>query len=196
MHLVDVVLFAHIAVAIVAFAVAGILHTAQWVSRTAGTTAELRTWGRVAHRIEPLFPVLALVLFLLGVWLLHLSHGEFRWGQGWVITAAVTLGLMELLGGAILAPRSTTLFHVLDAAADGPPDASARAAACDPTVWIVSHFITGLATGVLYLMATKPSGGASLAVVVVVGAMGAAIGAAGVRTAVTVPSVAAEATAG
>jgi hypothetical protein len=182
MHLVDLVLFAHITIAIAAFAVAGTLHASQWFSRSAATVGELRTWVRAAHRLEPLFPILAAVLFGLGAWLVQLSDGEFRWGNGWVITSSVTLGLMELFGGAILAPRAKKIFERLQAAADGPADGSLRAAACDPVAWTVSHLVTGMAIGVVFLMATKPSGALSITVVVIAGLLAAAIGAAGARS--------------
>jgi hypothetical protein len=182
MHLVDLVLFAHIAIAIAAFAVAGTLHASQWFSRSAQTVGELRTWVRAAHRLEPMFPILAAVLFGLGAWLVQLSDGEFRWGSGWVITSAVTLGLMELLGGAILAPRAKKAYELLGGAGDGPADATLHAAACDPVVWTVSHLVTGMALGVVFLMATKPSGAASILVVAIAGLLAAAIGAAGARS--------------
>ena len=120
MHLFDVVLFFHIAVAIAAFAIAGILHTAQYATRSAKTVAELRGWIPVTHRLEPLFPILALFLFALGAWLLHLSGGEFTWSDGWVVTAIVTLAVMEALGGAVLAPRGKRRHDVAEGAPDGP----------------------------------------------------------------------------
>jgi small basic protein len=48
-------------------------------------------------------------------------------------------------------------------------------------MWIVSHLITGLALGVVYLMATKPNGWQSVLIVAIVGGLGAAVGAAGAR---------------
>ena len=179
MHLVDVVLFFHIAVAIVAFAIAGILHTAQYATRSARTVAELRGWVPVTHRLEPLFPILAAVLFGLGAWLVHLSGGEFRWSDGWVITASVTLAVMEALGGAVLAPRGKRLEAAYEHATDGPIDATLRAALPDRAHWVTSHFITGIALGVVFLMATKPNGLASVLIVAGVGAVAAALGAYG-----------------
>ena len=45
MHLVDVVLFFHIAVVLGVFALIGILHTGQYVMRSATTVQELRSWA-------------------------------------------------------------------------------------------------------------------------------------------------------
>jgi hypothetical protein len=180
-HLFDVVLFAHIAIAIAAFSVAAILHTVQWASRSATSVQQLRAWVGATHRLEPLFPILALILFLFGGWLLHLSGGEFRWGMGWVITSSVTLGIMEALGGAFLASRGKQMYELTKQAPDGPISAELRAQVPDSVMWIVSHLITGLALGVVYLMATKPNGWQSVLIVAIVGGLGAAVGAAGAR---------------
>lgn len=176
MHLVDVVLFLHITVAIAAFAVAAILHTAQWVARGATTGAALKPWAPVIHRLEPLFPILALALFGLGAWLLHLSGGEFRWGDGWVVTSIVGLALMEAVGGVLIAPRSKKLVAGIKAADDAAIGDDLRAALHERVFWISTHFATAVALGIVFLMATKPSGAASVAVVLVAAAIGVAFG--------------------
>lgn len=181
MQLVDVVLFAHIAIAIAAFAVAAILHTALWVARGATSTGTLKAWAPVIHRLDPLFPILALMLFGLGAWLLHLSGGEFGWGDGWVISSVVALAIMEIVGGVLLAPRSKKLVAGIKAAADGPVDDALRAAVTDRALWLASHFATGTALGIVFLMVTKPSGAASITVLVVAAVLGVVVGAAGTR---------------
>src|SRR5437764_3754153 len=121
--LVSVVLFFHITVVIVAFAMAGVMHTAINVVPRLRSVQELRPWGAVMHRIEPLFPVMALLLLGLGVWLVHLGHltdDAFSFKDGWVLTAIVTLLAVEAVGGAILAPRGKKLTGLIDAASDGP----------------------------------------------------------------------------
>ena len=193
MHLVDIVLFAHIAVAIAAFGVAGVLHTAQWTSRRAGSTTTLKVWAPVVHRLEPLFPILALILFGLGAWLLALSDGEFGWGDGWVLTAIVGLALMEVVGGAVLAPRSKKALVAIHSAGDGPIDGAVADAFFDATLWAAGHFATGTAIGILFLMSTKPSGLVSVLIVALCALAGAAVGAAGAagarrRTAVPAPA--------
>jgi len=180
MHLFDVVLFFHLAIAIAAFAIAGILHTAQYVTRSAKTVGDVRSWVHAASRLEPLFPILALALFGFGAWLVHLSGGEFRWSDGWVITASLTLLVMEARGGGILAPKGKHLHKVTDETADGPIDVMLRAALMDRAQWITSHFVTAIALGVVFLMATKPNGWQSPLIVAIAGLLGATIGAAGV----------------
>lgn len=175
-HLVDVVLFVHIAVAVVAFAVAGLLLTALAQMRTADTVAVLRTWQRSAHRVEPWFPILALALLALGGWLIALSHREFRWSDGWVLTAVATLVIMEVYGGAVLAPNSKRLHTMIENIPDGPVPGHVYTAVMNPLVWAGTWGETGLAAGILFLMPTKPAGAWSIAIVAVVGLIAVVIG--------------------
>jgi hypothetical protein len=187
-HLVDAVLFLHIVVAVAAFGVATVMHTIQWVSRGATSIAQLKAWNPVAHRLEPMFPVLALVLFGLGAWLLGLSDGEFSWSDGWVITAAVGLGVMELAGAVLISKRAKNVFTAIEYAPEGPIGDGVRAVVMNPVLWATSHFETGTAIGILYLMAVKPSAAASVAIVVACAAAGAAVGAAGARSQAVAPA--------
>jgi len=155
-----VVLFLHIAVAIVAFAMAGVLHSALQVFGRARRVEEVRTWAAVAHRIEPLFPVMALLLLGLGAWLVHLGHTDegFSFSTGWILTGIITLVLVEAVGGAILAPRGKKLNSLIHDAPDGEVTAEIRAAARDPLFWDMAHLTTFGFLGVVFLMAAKPSG--------------------------------------
>jgi hypothetical protein len=161
-ELAGVILFLHITVAIVAFAMAGVMHTALQSTARAGTAQELRSWGKVMHRIEPLFPIMALLLLGFGIWLVHLGEhtdDNFRFSDGWVITAIVTLVAVEAIGGAILAPRGKKLTSMIEEAGDGPVSDELHAATTDPAVWYAAHVTTFAFLGVVFIMASKPSGG-------------------------------------
>lgn len=175
-HFVDVVLFLHITVAVLAFGVAGMMLTALAQMRSAESIAVLRTWQRVTHRVEPWFPILVLALIGLGAWLIALSQGEFSWRDGWVITAVVTLVIMEIYGGAVLAPSAKRLHQIIAAAPEGPVPDHVRAAVLNPLVWAGAWGETGLAAGILFLMPTKPSGAWPVVIVAVAGVVAVAIG--------------------
>jgi hypothetical protein len=156
-----VVLFLHLSVAIVAFAMAGVMHASLQAVARGRTVTELRSWGQVMHRIEPLFPLMALLLLGFGIWLVHLGHrtdDAFSFKDGWVITAIVTLVTIEAAGGAILAPRGKKLTGLIETTPDGPVTGEIRAAAVDPMVWYAAHITTFAFLGVVFLMATKPDG--------------------------------------
>jgi hypothetical protein len=175
-HGADVVLFLHIAVAVFTFGIAGLLMTGLAQMRRAESVSVLRSWERLTHRIEPWFPILVLVLIGLGGWLIALSDDQFGWGDGWVLTSVVTLVVMEAYGGVVLAPSSKKLHAMVEAAPEGPvPDAIATAVA-NPLVWAGVWGETGLATGILFLMPTKPSGVWSVVIVVAAGLVAVAIG--------------------
>jgi hypothetical protein len=156
-----VVLFLHIAVAIVAFAMAGVLHSALQVFGRARRVEEVRTWAAVAHRIEPLFPLMALLLLGLGAWLVHLGQhtdDQFSFSTGWVLTAIITLVVVEAIGGAVLAPRGKKLNGLIEAAPDGEVTDDIRRAARDPLFWDMAHLTTFGFLGVVFIMAAKPDG--------------------------------------
>jgi hypothetical protein len=156
-----VVLFLHITVAIVAFAMAGVMHTSLQVVGRAREVQAIRSWGAVMHRIEPLFPMMALLLLALGAWLVHLgAHTDdaFSFSDGWIITAITTLVLVEAAGGAILAPRGKKLTQLIRDAPDGAVTDDIHRSATDPWVWHAAHITTFGFLGVVFLMAAKPDG--------------------------------------
>lgn len=177
MHLVDVVLFLHITVAIAAFGVAAVLLTGLSQMRSAKNMSALRSWAGLVHRAEPLFPVLVVVLIGLGAWLIALSDGEFAWSQGWIIVTLVSLVIMEAFGGAVLAPAGKRLHARIEAEPDGPVSPELRAAITDPVSWLGGYFNTGIAIGIVFLMANKPNGLVSVLVVVIASALACAVGA-------------------
>jgi hypothetical protein len=168
-HAVDVVLFLHIAVAVFTFGIAGLLLTGLVQMRRAESVAVLRSWERLTHRIEPWFPILVVFLIALGAWLISLSHKEFSWSDGWVLTAVVTLVIMEAYGGVVLAPNGKRLHTMVEAAPEGPVPDEIRSAVMNPLVWAGAWGEMGLAAGVLFLMPTKPSGAWAVVIVAVVG---------------------------
>lgn len=166
-----VVLFLHITVALAAFAMAGVGHAAlQGVAR-ATTVAEARPWARAMHRIEPLFPLAALVLLGLGAWLVHLgakTDDHFSFKDGWILTAIISLIVIEAAGGAVLAPHGKKLNGLVLEAPDGPITPEIRAAATYRPFWHVVHLSTFGILGIVFLMAAKPAG-AWAPVIVVIG---------------------------
>jgi hypothetical protein len=180
MHLVNVVLFLHIAAALFAFGVAGALHAAEWLSRGATTVGELRTSGR-ASRLGQLFPVAILLLLVLGAWLVHLSDKEFSLSDGWVWTAIVALVILGATGGLIMDRHAKAFRTLLATTPDGPIPDAVREVAFDARSWTVGHFDTALALAVVFNMATKPDTLGSIVVLVIGGAIGAVIGLVGAR---------------
>lgn len=166
------VLFLHITVAIVAFMMAGVLHAALQALARAGDVREMRAWGRLVHRLDPLFPFAALLLLGFGAWLVQLSKHEVGWGDGWLLTALITLIVVEGLSGALIAPKAKAAVKLIEHAPDGPVPDDLRRLALDPAIWHIAHVATFGFTGVVFLMAAKPSGALSPVIVIVAAAVG------------------------
>jgi hypothetical protein len=176
----DIALFLHILVLLIAIGLGSVLHTAEWQQRKATTVQELRVisrpfaWGK-------LFPVLIILLFGLGAWLIHLSEDRFDFGDGWIWTAVAALVVLFISGGAVLGRHAARYGKLLAETPDGPIPDEVRRTAFDPTTWAVSHMNTALALGVVLNMVTKPETAGSIVVLVVAIVLGSTIGLMGAK---------------
>src|SRR5471032_1195823 len=161
------VLFLHILTAIVAFMMAAIVHAGLPALARARDVREMRSWAALLHRLEPLFPIAALVLLLLGAWLIHLSKGRIHWGDGWLLTSLITLIVVEAVAGAKLAPKAKAAVKAVEDAADGPVPDSVRRTALEPWIWYPSHVATFGFAAVVFLMAARPAGAWAVVIVIV-----------------------------
>jgi hypothetical protein len=172
----DVVLFLHITAVVLTFGVAAVMHVLMVRLRFATDVRQLRDQMPLLKGAGPLFPIGALLIFVLGGWLIQISDPAdgFGWGDGWVIAAIVGLVAMEAVGGAIIARREKVLHAAVEAAPDGPVPAELSALVHDKGIWYGSHFATAEAFGIVLLMTTKPSGVTSAVVLVAAGLVGVA----------------------
>ena len=169
------VLFLHILTAIVAFMMAAIVHAGLPALARAKDVREMRSWAAILHRLEPLFPVAALLLLGFGAWLVHLSHGRIKFSDGWLLTGLISLVVIEGLAGVKLAPKAKLAVRLVEEAADGPVPDAVRQAALEPWIWYPTHIATFGFGAVVYLMAAKPSGVWSPIIVIVGIAVGFAV---------------------
>lgn len=161
------VLFLHILTAIVAFMMAAIVHAGLPALARARDVREMRPWAAILHRLEPLFPIAALLLLGFGAWLIHLSRGEIRWGDGWLLTSLITLIVVEGIAGVKLSPKAKAAVKAVEDAADGPVPDSVRQTGLEPWIWYPSHVATFAFAAVVFLMAAKPSGAWAVGIVIV-----------------------------
>jgi hypothetical protein len=163
----------HVLVAFISLMMAAVLHAGLVQMSRATTVQQLRPWPPVIRRLEPLLPVAAVALLLSGIWLIAISHGEFEWTDGWILTGIVSLVVAEGVGG-MLAPRSKALQSAIAGASDGPVDISLRRRAIDPALFYGAHFDTAVFLGVVVIMVAKPSGPVSVLTVVIAAVVGLA----------------------
>ena len=176
------VLFLHITVAIVAFMMAGVLHAALQALARADDVREMRSWGRLIHRLDPLFPFAALLLLGFGGWLIHLSGGEIGWGDGWLLTSLISLIVVEGASGVLIAPKAKTAVKLIEQAPDGAVPDDLRRLSVDPAIWHVAHVATFGFAGVVFLMAAKPTGGLAVVIVIAAAAVGVLVSLAQLRS--------------
>jgi hypothetical protein len=170
------VLFLHILTAIVAFMMAAIVHAGLPALARARDVREMRSWAALLHRLEPLFPIAALLLLVLGAWLIHLSKGRVHWGDGWLLTSLISLIVVEAVAGVRLAPRAKAAVKAVEDAPDGPvPDSLRRTAGLEPWIWYPSHVATFGFAAVVFLMSARPSGAWSVVIVIVGALIGVAV---------------------
>ncbi|HVY09928.1 MAG TPA: hypothetical protein VHB18_07270, partial [Mycobacteriales bacterium] len=96
----DVVLFLHVGVVIIGFMIAAVLHASLHSLARAESAEQARPFAALVHRLEPLFPVVALFILGFGAWLIHLDKNFVDWGDGWILTSLITLIVIEGLSGA------------------------------------------------------------------------------------------------
>lgn len=162
MTLDSLMLFVHVVLAMLLFVLSAIGRLGRFQMRNANDVQTLRLWGRMLHRVEPLMGPGGALLFLSGAYLV--GQG-FRWADGWVVTAIGGIVAIEVLGGTVMRASGKRLGMAVAQAPDGPVSDELRTLIAAPAAWIVGHAIDGIAIGVLYLMAAKPSTVTSVLVV-------------------------------
>lgn len=176
-----VILFFHISAALAGFMIAAVLHAAMQALARAEVVSEVRFWARVVHRLDPLFPLVALLLLGFGAWLIHLSNGGFSWGDGWLLTSVIALVVVEGASGLTLAPRAKKLVRRIEELPEGPIPDDVQRLARDPLLWHMAHVASVGFLAVVFLMAAKPSGAWSVVLVIIGALLGVAVSAAQLR---------------
>jgi hypothetical protein len=170
MSVVNVVLFLHLAGAMALFIGYGIEWTASALFRNAASVEQLRAWLRVFKVSPPLAGAGLGVILLSGGYLASLS-GAMK--QGWIPAALVGIFVALALGFALILPRMKRIRTALPAGNE-PFSSTLRSAITNPILLTAIRTRFMLATGIVYVMAAKPSFATSLvalAVAIVLGVL-------------------------
>ncbi len=171
MSVYGVVLFLHVLFVLVAFGAASIVHITLFELRRATTVAEVRLAARRLAKLEIVFPLSALLLFLAGG---YLVHDRWTWGTSWVSAAIAGLLVMEALGGTLLRSATARLHREANEAADGSIPDSLSGLIFSRATWVGNHVATGLGIGIVLLMTSKPGTAGAIAVLVIATVLAAA----------------------
>jgi hypothetical protein len=173
MSLYEVVLSLHIMALGFGFAVAGVAHSTMFRVRAATDMRQVRERLHVLDKVGPFFGIAALLLIIFGAYMVQNppeGRDDIGWDQGWVLTALISLVLVEAVGGLVIGRGVKAILGTLEAAPDGPVTADTRAVLADKPVWLASHATTAVIVSIIVLMVGKPSTTGAI-VTVVVGAL-------------------------
>ena len=170
----EVVLSLHILAAAFGFAVAGVAHSTMFRVRAADDMTQVRKHLGLLDKVGPFFGVAALLLIIFGAYMVQNPHprgdDEIGWDQGWILTALISLVLVEAVGGAVIGRRVKAIIGRLEGTADGPVTAETKAVLADGPVWFASHATTAVIASIVFVMVGKPSTTGAI-VTVVIGAV-------------------------
>lgn len=176
----NVVLFVHVVGVVLLFAAFSATQLGGAGLRRAETTQQARLWLGLLRVTGPMFGAAFLLILAAG---LYMASDVWNFSTSWIVVALVTVGIMLVLGGAVVGRGMSKMGRMAATAPEGPLSPELQTAIHDQAVWTSSFVLTGFGVGVLWLMTNKPGWTESIVVVLGFGLIGAALGAATTRRA-------------
>jgi hypothetical protein len=162
-------LFLHIVGALGLFAVLGVEWAGLAQLRRATGAAQARESATLLAGPRAVGGPASLLILLTGI---HMT--ATRWGpQGWIVVGLVGMVIIAVLSIAVSGRRTAAIARVLPTG-DGPIPPAVRQHLQDPVLPMALRLRTALFLGVVFLMATEPGTGMSLAVLAVAAIAGVA----------------------
>jgi hypothetical protein len=170
----DVVLYLHIMSFVLAVMVAGTLHTGLFLLRGAKDTSVVKVWAPISGRLEKLFPIFGLLLFIFGAWLLSYDGG-YDWGDPFVVLGIIGLVVIEANGGTLLRMKSEAFAKAAEEAPAGAVPPSLHALCVDRVLWAGANFNTCVVFGIVFDMVYKPDWAGAIIALIVGAVVGVAL---------------------
>lgn len=164
-------LFVHIVGAILMFVAMGIEVVCIGRMRRSATVEQAREWASVSGRLDPIFGVSTLLILAAG---LYLTISNSLWGSGWVDLALATTLILGVVGPLVNGRKGKAIHRAL-VGGSGPLAGDLRSQVRDSGLWTSVLTMTGLATGIVFLMTVKPGFPGALIALVVFAVLGAAV---------------------
>jgi len=146
------------------------------MARRAKTVQELRVWGTIGRYMSQyhVIPLIALELLLSGAYLVGELNEVYEWSDGWIGFSTVALLIGTAIGYLVITPRMSAIGQAAGPAPDGPVPAAISEKLNDPILFGAVHGNLMLMIGIIFNMTTKPGTFASLLILIVFWAVGAA----------------------
>jgi hypothetical protein len=175
MSLYTLALFAHLIGVLSLFIGMGL----QWAViigfRRARSVSQTRLWGGLLRPVAMLGPLSAALILLAGGYMMFTAWGI---GTPWIVVSIGAMLLMAALGMGITVRKLRVVQRMaMDAGVSDVISSELRHRIYDPMLWISAHLASGIAVGIVFMMATKPSWLVSLAAVAIAIVLGAITGA-------------------
>jgi hypothetical protein len=146
------------------------------MARRAKTVQELRVWGSLGRYMSQyhVIPLLAAELILTGAYLLGELSEVYEWSDGWIGFSTIAVVIATAIGYLVITPRMAAIGAAAGPAPDGPVPGAITEKLNDPVLFGAVHGNLMLMMGIIFNMTTKPGTFASLLILVVAWAIGAA----------------------
>ena len=152
------------------FTVAGVAHSTLFRTRACTTMQQVRERLHLLDKVGPFFGIAALLLIIFGAYMVQnppANRDDIGWDQGWVLTALISLVLVEAVGGLVIGRGVKAIIGKLEGVPDGPVSADTRVLLADKPVWLASHATTAVIVSIIFIMVGKPSTAGAIATVVI-----------------------------
>jgi hypothetical protein len=170
MNAYGIALFVHLCALLAAFAATGLTGLAMRRLRSARVAGEALQWLALGKSAAHVFPVALLTLVASGAYMVHRA---WSWDTGWVDAGLAGVVFLGVVGDRLEGGRAGRLAQALAADPRAPIEGAAARLLRDPVWWSASLVNPAVALGVVFVMATKPSLGGSIAALAVAAAAGA-----------------------
>lgn len=175
MDLYSLALFAHLIGVLSLFIGMGL----QWVViigfRRAQSISQMRLLSGLLRPVAMLGPLSAVLILFAGGYMMFTTWGI---GTPWIVVSIGAMLLMAALGMGITVRKLRVVQRTMMAHETSEViSPELRQRIYNPMLWISAHLASGIALGIVFLMATKPGWLVSLLVVAVTMALGAVTGA-------------------
>jgi hypothetical protein len=171
----NVVLFIHVLGVASLFAALGAMQIGGSRVRHASSVEHAGLWLGVLRIAGSLFGVAFVLILAAG---LYMTVDVWTFSTSWVDVALVGVGIMIVVGVAVVARGLSKMGAAVAAADPGPISPALREVIADPLIWVSNFMLTGIAVGILWLMTNKPGWAESVIVVAALGVIGAGLGSA------------------
>jgi hypothetical protein len=174
----NVVLFIHILGVAALFAAFGVIQVGGAAVRRAHTVEEAQRWLGLLKVTGPMFGIAFLLIVAAG---LYMTVDVWTFKTSWVDVALVTAIIMMAVGSGIVGRGLGSMGAAAASTEPGPLPPALQATIHNRVVWTSMFTLNAMGIAVIWLMTNKPGWVESIAVVVVLAVIGAALGMNAVR---------------